>query len=87
MAVATGGVFVGGGIAPRILPALQDGTFVKAFNDKGPMRTLLESIPVAVILNAEAGLIGAAVYANGMRKGSSAAPRRPARLSARTRDR
>jgi glucokinase len=67
MSVATGGVFVGGGIAPRILPALQNGAFVTAFNDKGPMRPLLESMPVSVILNAEAGLIGAAVYANGMR--------------------
>ena len=66
-AVATGGLFVGGGIAPRILPALQDGKFVAAFNDKGPMRPLLESIPVSVILNAEAGLLGAAVYANGMK--------------------
>jgi glucokinase len=66
-AVATGGLFVGGGIAPRILPALQDGKFVAAFNDKGPMRSLLEAIPVSVILNAEAGLIGAAVYANGMK--------------------
>jgi glucokinase len=65
-AMTTGGVFVGGGIAPRILPALQNGTFVQAFNDKGPMRALLEDMPVSVILNAEAGLIGAAVYANGM---------------------
>jgi glucokinase len=66
-AVATGGVFIGGGIAPRILTALENGTFVTAFNDKGPMRPLLEAMPVSVILNAEAGLLGAAVYANGMR--------------------
>ena len=66
-AMTTGGVFVGGGIAPRILPALQNGTFVQAFNDKGPMRPLLEEMPVSVILNAEAGVIGAAVYANRMK--------------------
>jgi glucokinase len=66
-AMTTGGVFVGGGIAPRILPALQNGAFVDAFTDKGPMRPLLEDMPVCVILNPEAGLVGAAVHANGMR--------------------
>lgn len=65
-AVTTGGVFIGGGIAPRILPALRDGRFIAAFNDKGPMRPLLEAVPVQVILNAESGLLGAAVYANSM---------------------
>jgi glucokinase len=63
-AVTTGGVFLGGGIAPRILPALETGRFVQAFNDKEPMRALLEAMPVHVILNAQAGLLGAAVYAN-----------------------
>lgn len=63
-AMTTGGVFVGGGIAPRILPALMNGAFIAAFNDKGPMRPLLEAMPVWVILNAEAGLVGAAVHAN-----------------------
>jgi glucokinase len=63
-AVTTGGVFIGGGIAPRILPALETGSFLDAFNAKGPMRPLLESMPVHVILNAQAGLLGAAVYAN-----------------------
>ena len=65
-AVTTGGVFIGGGIAPRILPALTDGRFIDAFNDKGPMRPLLEAMPVKVILNQESGLLGAAVYANTM---------------------
>ena len=64
-AVTTGGVFLGGGIAPRILPALEDGRFIDAFRDKGPMRSMMEAMPVSVILNAEAGLLGAAVYANG----------------------
>lgn len=63
-AVTTGGIFIGGGIAPRILPALTDGRLMQAFNDKGLMQPLLARIPVHVILNAEAGLLGAAVYAN-----------------------
>jgi glucokinase len=61
--VATGGVYVGGGIAPKILPALTNGRFIRAFLDKGPMRALVERMPVKVILNAEAGLLGAAVAA------------------------
>jgi glucokinase len=63
--VATGGVFVGGGIAPKILPALTDGRFIRAFRDKGAMRDLVSRIPVRVILNAEAGLLGAAVAVAG----------------------
>ena len=64
--VATAGVFVGGGIAPKILPALQDGRFIQAFREKGPMTELVSRIPVMVILNAEAGLLGAAVYAQAL---------------------
>jgi glucokinase len=62
-AVTRGGVFIGGGIAPRILPALENGTFIEAFNAKEPMRPLMEAMPVKVILNPDAGLLGAAVYA------------------------
>jgi len=62
-AVATGGLFVGGGIAPKILPALSDGRFLRAFLDKHPFRELLSKISVKVILNADAGLLGAAVAA------------------------
>ena len=61
--VATAGVYVGGGIAPKILPALEEGGFLAAFRDKEPMAHLVATIPVAVILNADAGLIGAAVHA------------------------
>ena len=61
--VATGGVFIGGGIAPKILPALTDGRFIAALRDKGAMRVLVESVPVKIILNEEAGLLGAAVHA------------------------
>ncbi|HEY7289944.1 MAG TPA: glucokinase, partial [Vicinamibacterales bacterium] len=62
--VATGGVFIGGGIAPKILPALSNGTFLSAFCAKAPLEDLLRSIPVKIVLNEEAGLIGAAVRAN-----------------------
>jgi glucokinase len=61
--VATAGIFVGGGIAPKILPALKNGLFVEAFRAKGLMTELASRIPVAVILNKEAGLLGAAVFA------------------------
>jgi glucokinase len=62
--VATGGVYVGGGIAPKILPALSDGRFMEAFRRKPPMADLLAAMPVWVILNTNTALLGAAVYAN-----------------------
>jgi glucokinase len=61
--VATSGVFVGGGIAPKILPALQDGRFMDAFRAKGDMSALVARMPVNVILTPETGLLGAAVAA------------------------
>jgi glucokinase len=61
--VALGGVFVGGGIAPRILPILQNGSFMESFIDKGRFRDLLKDIPVNVSLNPRAPLLGAAHYA------------------------
>jgi len=61
--VATGGVYIGGGIAPKILPALTSGTFMSAFRAKPPFEPMLDRIPVRVILNAETGLLGAAVFA------------------------
>jgi glucokinase len=64
--VASAGVFVGGGIAPKILPALQDGRFIEAFRAKGAMSEFLAQVPVKVILNPEAGLLGAAVHAQGL---------------------
>jgi glucokinase len=63
-------VYIGGGIAPKILPALETGTFMQAFLAKEPMRELLEKMPVAVILNTEAGLLGAAVHAQEMARTS-----------------
>lgn len=61
--LATGGVYVGGGIAPKILTKLQDGTFMKAFTDKGRLSDLLVQTPVRVILESRAALMGAAAYA------------------------
>jgi glucokinase len=59
--VATAGVYIGGGIAPKILPALESGGFMDAFLDKSPMADWMRMLPVAVILNQSAGLLGAAV--------------------------
>ena len=58
-----GGLYVAGGIGPKILPLLQNGNFMKAFRDKGRMRTLMEKFPVQIVLNAKVGLIGAAICA------------------------
>jgi glucokinase len=58
--LATGGVYVGGGIPPRILPALDDGKFMEAFLSKGRLSDLMVNIPVFVILNPKAALLGAA---------------------------
>lgn len=64
--VATAGCYVGGGISPKILPLLQRGSFMKAFRSKPPMDGLLARVPVRLILNEEAGVLGAAVFANAM---------------------
>ena len=62
-ALAVGGVFIGGGIAPRMLPALRDGRFVRAFDAKGRLSPVLERIPVQVILDPQTALWGAAARA------------------------
>ena len=61
--LAMGGIYLGGGIAPKILKTLQNGAFTQAFLDKGRMSPLLESIPVRVILDDTCALLGAAAYA------------------------
>ena len=58
--MATGGVYLGGGIAPKIIAKLRDPVFMNAFTAKGRMRPLLQAIPVRVILNPKAALLGAA---------------------------
>ena len=62
-ALATAGVYIGGGIAPRILPALESPTFLEAFRAKGPMEQLMTAMPVHVIRIADPALLGAAVAA------------------------
>lgn len=61
--MATGGVYLGGGIAPQILPLLKAGRFLETFIAKGRMQRLMESMPVRVILNDKTALMGAAYYA------------------------
>jgi glucokinase len=61
--VATAGVYIGGGIAPKILPALQNGRFIEAFRAKAPMAALVAAMPVSVIVKQDAGLLGAAIAA------------------------
>ena len=61
--LSVGGVYIGGGIAPRILEKLKDGTFMKAFTDKGRLSQLLINMPVRIILESRAALLGAAAYA------------------------
>lgn len=61
--LATGGIFVGGGIAPRLLPVLQRGAFMESFVQKGRFAELLHGIPVFVALNDKAPLLGAARFA------------------------
>jgi glucokinase len=62
-ALAVGGVYLGGGISPKILDKLKDGTFMNAFTSKGRLSEILSSIPVKVILNDKTALLGAAYYA------------------------
>jgi glucokinase len=59
--MSRGGIYLGGGIAPKILPMLQSGEFLAAFQNKGRMKPLLEAMPVKVILNDRAALYGPAL--------------------------
>ena len=61
--LAVGGVFIGGGIAPKILNELREGSFMKRFIQKGRFTSLLLGIPVKVLLNENTALLGAAYYA------------------------
>jgi glucokinase len=63
--MATGGVYLGGGIAPRIIAKLKEPVFMNAFTAKGRMKPLLQAIPVRVIMNPKVALLGAARYAMG----------------------
>jgi len=63
---AIAGIYIGGGIAPKIIEKLKDGTFMKAFTAKGRLAPLLEAIPVRVIMNDKTALLGAARVAAGV---------------------
>lgn len=78
--MATGGVFLSGGIAAKILPKLTEPAFMQAFVSKGRLQPLMESIPVKAIVNDRVGLIGAARYAQRKQLAFStqhSAPRQP----------
>ena len=62
--LATGGVFIAGGIAPKILPRLTDGRFMRAFRNKGRMSALVATIPVQVVINQAVALMGTALAAS-----------------------
>ena len=59
-----GGLYIAGGIGPKILPLMQEGAFMLNFSSKGRMRSILSDIPVHIILNSQVGLIGAAISAS-----------------------
>jgi glucokinase len=61
--LAMGGIYLGGGIAPKMVNMMQQGPFMDAFLDKGRMKPLLETIPVRIILDDTCALLGAAAYA------------------------
>jgi glucokinase len=61
--MSLGGLFIGGGIAPHILDKLKSGPFLPSFLDKGRFKPLLESMPIWIVLNDDAALLGAASYA------------------------
>ena len=60
ISLARGGIFLGGGIAPKLLPVMTDGTFMRGFTGKGRFTDLLSRIPVKVIENPLTALLGAA---------------------------
>ena len=57
-----GGIYIAGGIAGKILPLMQDGRFLDTFKDKGRVSTLIEAIPVHIVLNPQVGLVGSVLY-------------------------
>jgi glucokinase len=65
--LAHGGVYVAGGIAPKIAAKLGDGTFIRAFAAKGRLRSLLQTVPVYAVMNSDVGVYGA--LAEAMRMG------------------
>ena len=79
--LATGGVYLGGGIAPKTLKTLKSGPFMEAFVDKGRMAPILQAIPVRVILDDTCALLGAAAYAEARASENSGHSERAASLA------
>ena len=65
-ALSLDGVYIGGGIAPKLIKKLQDGTFMKAFTNKGRYKRLLSNMPVKVVMNQQTALLGAASVAGAL---------------------
>jgi glucokinase len=80
--LATGGIYLGGGIAPKILKTLRTGAFIQAFMDKGRLSPLLASIPVRVILDDTCALLGAAAFAEARASEASGTSERAASIHA-----
>ena len=78
-ALAVGGVLIGGGIAPKLQPKLTDGTFINAFRDKGRLSGMMAAIPVHLVLEPRAPLLGAAAIARSLLSGPAPKPRAPRR--------
>lgn len=78
--LAVGGMYLGGGIAPKIIKTLSDGAFMDAFLDKGRLSSLLHSIPVRIILDDTCALLGAAAYAELQAAGISGRSERAASI-------
>ena len=74
-ALAVGGIFVGGGIAPKIRPKLEDGSFVTALRDKGRLSGMMATIPVHLVLEPRTALLGAAAVARSLLSGAAPKPR------------
>lgn len=81
--MAFGGVYIAGGVAPKILPKMKEPRFLEAFLDKGRMRPVLEAMPVRIVLNERTALLGAARCA--ARSAGPAARRRAPRTKPRSR--
>jgi glucokinase len=60
--MSTGGIFIGGVIAAKIVPKMKDSLFLESFLDKGRMETILKDMPVKIVVNDDSGMIGAARY-------------------------
>ena len=67
--MAVSGVYIGGGIAPKIIGKLKDGTFMNSFRNKGRLSRIVERIPVRVIMNDRAAVLGAAAHAADLAQG------------------